>query len=86
MEMEVCGWSRIPDNARVVVGFFCPIPSLEVQLQFFLHHTPKLGIPVEMVQFFFKLIETENSCCVQRFSLSASCCEIVDSQTSFVLC
>jgi len=38
------------------VGFFCPTPIPEVQLDHFLHHTPKLGIPVEMVQFFLKLL------------------------------
>jgi len=37
----------------VAVGFFCPTP--DVQLNHFLHHTPKLGIPVEMVQFLLKL-------------------------------
>ena len=35
------------------VGLFCP--TLDVQLDHFLHHTPKLGIPVEMVQFLLKL-------------------------------
>jgi len=38
----------------VGVGFFCPTP--EVQLDHFLHHAPKLGIPVEMVQFLLKLL------------------------------
>jgi len=33
----------------VGVGFFRPTP--DVQLDHFLRHTPKLGIPVEMVQF-----------------------------------
>ena len=37
----------------VGVGFFCPTP--DVQLDNLLHHTPKLGIPVEMVQFLLKL-------------------------------
>jgi len=36
----------------VGVGFF-PVP--DVQLDHFLHHTTKLGIPVEMVQFLLKL-------------------------------
>jgi len=36
-------------GARVV--FFCP--TQEVQLNHFRHHIPKLGIPVEMVQFFW---------------------------------
>ena len=48
----------------VGAGFFCPTP--DVQLDHFLHHTPKLGIHVEMVQF-LKLIETHISCCAPRF-------------------
>jgi len=35
----------------VGVGFFRPTSTPDVQLDHFLHHTPKLGIPVEMVQF-----------------------------------
>jgi len=35
------------------VDSFCPTP--DVQLEDFLHHTPKLGISVEMVQFLLKL-------------------------------
>jgi len=38
------------------VGFFCPTPTPDVQLDQFLHHTPKLGIPVEMVEFLLKLL------------------------------
>jgi len=38
----------------VGIGFFCPTPT--VQLDHFLHHTPKLGIPVQMVQFLLKLL------------------------------
>jgi len=30
----------------VGVGFVCPTPTPDVQLDHFLHHTPKLGIPV----------------------------------------
>ena len=37
----------------VSVSFFCP--TLEVQLNNYLHHTLKLGIPVEMVQCLMKL-------------------------------
>jgi len=44
-----------------------------------------LGIPVEMVQFLLKLLETKNSCCVPRFPLSASCNKTADSQTWFTL-
>jgi len=35
----------------------------------FLHHTLKLVIPVEMVQFLFKLLLKQISCCVPRFPL-----------------
>ena len=40
----------------VGVGFFCPTPTSDVQLDDFLHHTLKLGIPVEMVRFLLKLL------------------------------
>jgi len=36
----------------VGVGFFRP--TQKVQLHYFLHETPKLGIPIEMVQFLLK--------------------------------
>jgi len=45
-ESEVFGWSRI----------FCPTLTPGAQLDHFVHHTPKLGIPVEMVQFLLKLL------------------------------
>jgi len=35
---------------------FCPTPTSEVQLDHFLHYTPKLGIAVEMVQYLLKLL------------------------------
>jgi len=38
----------------VGVGFSCPTPTPDDQLDYFLHHTPNLGIPVEMVQFILK--------------------------------
>jgi len=41
----------------------------EVQLDHFSHHTPKLGIPVEMVQFFLKLLLKQLSCCAPHFPL-----------------
>jgi len=80
-ESGVFGWSRsrISENTEVRVGFYCPTP--EVQLNHFLHHTPKLGIPVEMVQFLLKLLLKQN-CCVPRFPLMSSCYKIVDRQTS----
>jgi len=48
---EVLGWSR----SQIPRGLFCPTP--EIQLDHFLHQTPKLGIPVlEMVQFLLKIL------------------------------
>ena len=42
----------------VGVGFFCPASTPDVQLDHFLHHTPKLRIPVDMVQVLLKLLLT----------------------------
>jgi len=41
---------RFLTKLRVRVGFFCPTP--DVQWDHFLNHTPKLGIPDEMLQYF----------------------------------
>jgi len=38
------------------VGFVCPTPTPDVQLYHFLHHTPYLRSPVEMIQILFKLL------------------------------
>jgi len=55
-ESEVYGWGRISNNtggrSRL---FFCPTPISDVQFHHFLHHTPELGVPIEMVQFLLKL-------------------------------
>ena len=51
------------------VGIGQKNPTPDVQLGHFLHHTPKLGIPVEMVQFFLKLLLKHVSCCAPRFPL-----------------
>jgi len=40
-----------PTTLGVGVGHFWPTPTPDVHLDYFLHHTPKLGIPLEMVQF-----------------------------------
>ena len=40
----------------VGVRFFCPTPTPNVQLDHFIHHTPKLGIPVDIVQYLLKLL------------------------------
>jgi len=53
----------------VRVRFFCPTPTLEVQLDHFLHHILKLVIPVEIVQFLLKLLLKQISCCAPRFQL-----------------
>ena len=39
--------------------FFVRFRHRKSNWSFFLHHTPKLGIPVEMVQFRLKLLETD---------------------------
>ena len=52
-ESEVFEWSRIPSNTES--RKFCPNPTPDVQLDHFLHHTPKFGVPVEMVQFLLNL-------------------------------
>jgi len=49
------------------VGLFCPTP--DVQLDHFLHHTPILGIPVELVQLLLKHLLKQISCCAPRFPL-----------------
>jgi len=54
-------------GVEVVVGFFCPTPDIE--LDHFLHHTPKFGIPVEMVKFLSKLLLKQISCRAPRFPL-----------------
>ena len=59
-ESEVFGWSRnrIPKNSRSRCRsrILCPTLTPDVQLNHFLHHTPELGIPIEMVQIVFKLL------------------------------
>ena len=57
MESEVFGWSRsrIPNETGSRSRIFCPTPTQDVQFDHFFHHTPKLGIPIEMVQFLLKL-------------------------------
>jgi len=55
----------------VGVGFFLSdsTATLDVQLDNFFHHTPKLGIPFETVQFLLKLLLKYISCCAPRFPL-----------------
>jgi len=68
-EPEVFGWSRnrMPNNTGSRSRIFlsdsgCPIGS------FFLYHTLKLGIPVEMVQFLLKLLLKERFLAVHHGS------------------
>jgi len=56
---------RFLTTLGVGVGFVCPTPTPEVQLDHFLHHTPKLGIPVEMVRLLLKF----SFGCTPRFPL-----------------
>jgi len=70
-ESEVFGWnrSRIPDNTGSRSWIFCPTPTPDVQLDHFLHHTLKLGIPVETVEFLLKLLLKQISYCATLFPL-----------------
>jgi len=63
-ESEVFGWSGVPNYTGSRSRIFCPTPTPDVQLDNFLHHTPKLGIPV-IIYF----VETEISCCLPLFPL-----------------
>ena len=56
--------SRVGFLTTLGDGFFCPTPK--VQLDHFLHHTPKLGIPVEMVQFLMKLLSKQRILALYR--------------------
>jgi len=67
-ESEDFGWSR----NRILS------PTPDVQLDDFLHHIPKLGIPVEMVQLLLKLVET--------YFLLCTTISIYYSQISFSFC
>jgi len=68
---------RFLTTLGVGVGFFCPTPY--VQLDHFLHHTSKLGIPVEMVQFPFNAIRyflvraTQHFPAVSKSSFESAC-------------
>jgi len=57
-ESEIFGWSRsrIPDNTGSRSRFFLSDSNPGCPIRSFSHHTPKLGIPVEMVQFPLKLL------------------------------
>ena len=64
------------------VGFIYLTP--ELQLNHFLHRPlPNSCLLKNGTISFETFMETENSCCVPRFPLIASCYRIVDSQTSF---
>jgi len=58
---------RFLTTLGVGVDFF--VLTLDVQLDHFVHHTCKLGIPVEMVQFLLKLLLKQISCCAPQFPL-----------------
>ena len=55
---RLLGGVRVGFLATLGVGvwFFCPTLTPVAQLDHFLHHTPKLGILVAMVQFLLKLL------------------------------
>ena len=58
-------WSR----SRSRIFLFSSESGSQVALDNFLHHTPKLGIPVEMAQFLLKLLLKQMSCCAPEFPL-----------------
>jgi len=62
-ESEVFGRSQIPNNTGSWSRIFCLTPTVDAQLDHFLHHPPKLGIPVEMLRFLLKLLLKQISCC-----------------------
>jgi len=55
-ESEVFAWSRsrIPNNTGSQSRIF--LSNSDVHMDHFLHHTPKMAIPVEMVQFLLKVL------------------------------
>jgi len=55
-ESKVFGWTRIPDNTGSRSRTFLSDSDCGCQIGSFLHHTPKLGILVEMIQFLLKLL------------------------------
>jgi len=67
----------------VGVGFFCLTPTPEVQLDIYLHHTPKFRNTVEIVKFLLKVLLKQVSCCAPRFPLilTAKYQEIFESRS-----
>jgi len=66
---RIFGGIRFLTTLGVKFGFFCPALTPDVQLDHSLHHTLKLGISVEMVQFLLDLLLKQISCCAPRFPL-----------------
>ena len=65
-EWEV--WGEVGFLTTLGVGFFCPSP--DVQLDHFLNHILKLGIPCwNGIVSFETFVETEISCCAPRLPL-----------------
>jgi len=81
-ESEVFGWSRIPNNTGSQI--FCPTP--DVQLDHLLHHTLKLGIPIEMVRLLLKGTISFETFVETDFLLCTTISIDFNSQISFLLC
>ena len=64
-------------GAGIKVGL---LRKLRVQLNYILRRTAKLNCTI-----FLKLLLKQNSCCAPQSPFTASCYEIVGSQTSFML-
>jgi len=69
LRIRSCKESGFLATLGVRVRFLCLILTPGVQLDHFLYHTLKLGIPVEMVQFLLKLLLKQISCCAPQFPL-----------------
>jgi len=82
-ESEAFGWSRIPNSTRSRCRKFCLTP--ELQFNHFLHHTPKLEIPIEMVQFPLKLLLKQKILAVYHTAFRSVMQKTFHSCISFIL-
>jgi len=55
-ELEFFGWGGIPNNTMSGSRFFKSDADSRGPIESFLLHTPKLGIPIGMVQILVKLL------------------------------
>jgi len=77
---EVFGWSWIPNNTRSRSQTFLSDSGSEIGLFFYITLLSWVFL-LQWYDFFWNFLETDDSCCLPQFPLSASCYTIVDSQT-----